>query len=348
MALSFATDIAIPFVGGLLIALVFTLNFLLKGRITSVTQIIGKVVRWEKDNLRWTTSFLAGLIVLPVVAYDIFGFGEMDGVTVFDPVNVFVHGLNVWGWMLAGFLIGFGSRVAGEHGDPFICLYRFSQSRLWTTIFVFVGAIAMATVRYNNEFWDNTVWEDASEHMNIYIFGNLFGLFGLFVVGWNLWRNQIGIIGTIDILLSFALGALLALGFLVAGFCRRSVVLGFLTLDGNWDPSILVALITAVGLSFIAYRVIKKKSHPTLALAFDDQDEKEEWDWWKDWRRPFGGLIFGAGWGLGGLVISVSLTVAPLYLPQVILFFLPVVWLGQWIADLIFPVDNQHVGYTSI
>lgn len=90
-------------------------------------------------------------------------------------------------------------------------------------------------------------------------------------------------------------GFLFALGLGISGMTQPMKVVGFLDLFGQWDPSLIFVMISAITLHFITYRLIRRRSHP----MFD-----------REWHVPTkteitpallaGSLLFGAGWALAG------------------------------------------------
>jgi len=98
-----------------------------------------------------------------------------------------------------------------------------------------------------------------------------------------------------DILISFITGLIFGLGLMVSGMCRITKVLGFLTINSNWDPSLLFVMAVAVAINLITFNMIMKGS-PIFANDFSIPENKEV-----DARLLVGAAIFGVGWGLGGL-----------------------------------------------
>jgi uncharacterized protein len=106
-----------------------------------------------------------------------------------------------------------------------------------------------------------------------------------------------------ELLSTFAIGFLFALGLGISGMTDPSKVIGFLDITGDWDPTLLFVMAGAVTVHFISYRLIKRKTSPLLS---------------PDWHLPtkrdvtpslvIGAVIFGAGWGLAGYCPGPALT----------------------------------------
>lgn len=57
--------------------------------------------------------------------------------------------------------------------------------------------------------------------------------------------------------LYFLAGAFFSYGLLKAGMAKRANIYGFLTLNDNWNPSLLIVLMTGVFINFILFNVGK-------------------------------------------------------------------------------------------
>lgn len=126
------------------------------------------------------------------------------------------------------------------------------------------------------------------------------------------------------------------MGLCISGMCRISKVLGFLSLDGNWDGTLAVVLLTAVGINLITFHFIMKNrsiSAPSASAPVD-------------LRLIIGAAIFGAGWGFCGLCPgpAMILFVAK---PSTLYFFFAMV-LGQVIHDYDFCSINNDGAKESL
>ena len=95
--------------------------------------------------------------------------------------------------------------------------------------------------------------------------------------------------------ISFACGALFALGVCLSGMVRPSKVLAFLDLRGSWDPSLALVMASALALYAVAWRLVKRGSTPRFGTAFPGQPPPVI-----DRRLIGGAVVFGIGWGLAG------------------------------------------------
>lgn len=81
---------------------------------------------------------------------------------------------------------------------------------------------------------------------------------------------------------------------------RRTKILGFLTLDKNWDriqynylASLMFVMMGAVCFNLITFNLLKK---PILSEKYDVPTNRKI-----DFKLVLGASIFGIGWGIGGL-----------------------------------------------
>jgi hypothetical protein len=90
-------------------------------------------------------------------------------------------------------------------------------------------------------------------------------------------------------------GLVFGFGLALSHMVEPNKVLGFLDVAGRWDPSLALVMAGALAVTFIAYRLIGRRSRPLLASHFF-LPAKSELD------RPLivGAAIFGIGWGLAG------------------------------------------------
>lgn len=99
----------------------------------------------------------------------------------------------------------------------------------------------------------------------------------------------------LNLLVSFGVGFLFALGLGVAGMTQPQKVVGFLDLFGNWDPSLIFVMIGAIAVHFISYLFAKKRSSPLLSTQWHLPTRRELTP-----SLMVGAGLFGVGWGLGG------------------------------------------------
>ncbi len=116
-------------------------------------------------------------------------------------------------------------------------------------------------------------------------------------------------------------------------------VLGFLDITGDWDPSLLLVLGGAVGVSVVAFRFILRRTAPVLEPAFRLPTVKDI-----DGPLVVGAAVFGIGWGISGYCPgpAIASLAAPNWETWV---FIPAVLLGAFLHRLttISPEDTARI-----
>ena len=97
-------------------------------------------------------------------------------------------------------------------------------------------------------------------------------------------------------LISLIAGIIFGIGLVISEMVNPAKVLGFLDLFGNWDPSLAFVMIGALIVSSPLFHLIKNKDKPLLAEKFNYSKNKQINN-----KLITGSVLFGAGWGLGGL-----------------------------------------------
>jgi uncharacterized membrane protein YedE/YeeE len=99
----------------------------------------------------------------------------------------------------------------------------------------------------------------------------------------------------VSLIAALGSGLLFGAGLLVSGMTEPAKVLGFLDVLGEWDPSLLFVMLGAIGVHFVGYRLVRRRSRPIAAEQFTIAEPRPV-----DVRLLGGAAIFGAGWGLSG------------------------------------------------
>ena len=101
----------------------------------------------------------------------------------------------------------------------------------------------------------------------------------------------------------FAGGLLFGLGLWISGMSNPSKVLNFLDVTGTWDPSLLLVLGGASGVTMIAFRFVVNRPFTLFGGALHLPTSKDI-----DAPLVIGALLFGIGWGIGGYCPGPALT----------------------------------------
>jgi uncharacterized membrane protein YedE/YeeE len=94
---------------------------------------------------------------------------------------------------------------------------------------------------------------------------------------------------------AFGAGSLFAVGLAISGMTKPSKVVGFLDVAGAWDASLAFVMVGAIGVHFVAHRLIRGRAAPLFDTKFHLPTRREI-----DLRLVLGAGLFGVGWGLGG------------------------------------------------
>lgn len=99
-----------------------------------------------------------------------------------------------------------------------------------------------------------------------------------------------------SIIVSASCGLVFGLGALISGMANPAKVLSFFDVAGKWDPSLALVMGSALAVTFIGYRFLLGSQTPVLTA-------KQILPTRTDIDTPLivGAIIFGVGWGLGGL-----------------------------------------------
>lgn len=94
--------------------------------------------------------------------------------------------------------------------------------------------------------------------------------------------------------ISFACGALFAIGLGLSGMTQPSKVMAFLDMTGAWDPTLALVMGGALTVTAFAFpRILRHR--PLLAGQFALPTRRDI-----DTSLVVGAVLFGVGWGLAG------------------------------------------------
>jgi len=128
------------------------------------------------------------------------------------------------------------------------------------------------------------------------------------------------------VLAAFLSGALVGAGLAISSMTDRQVVLGFLDVAGDWNPTLAFVMGGAVAVTAIAFRLVLRRGTPALGDRFRLPQGDEI-----DRRLLTGAAIFGIGWGLAGFcpgpaLVGVAAGFADAWV------FLPAMVVGSFLA----------------
>jgi uncharacterized membrane protein YedE/YeeE len=118
------------------------------------------------------------------------------------------------------------------------------------------------------------------------------------------------------ILAAWACGLLFGLGLCVSGMANPAKVIHFVDLAGSWDPSLAFVMAGALLVFSIGFRLTQRSSKPLFAPAFLVPTRRDV-----DAALVGGAIVFGVGWGLGGICPGPSITALAFGITDFYVFF---------------------------
>lgn len=115
--------------------------------------------------------------------------------------------------------------------------------------------------------------------------------------------------------ITVVLGFFFALGLGISQMTRPQKILGFLDVLGDWDPSLLLVMVAAIGVYYPLQRYVLKRPAPKYEEKFTLPKLKE-----LDSTLIVGSAIFGIGWGMVGLCPGPSITALASGMPKIVVF----------------------------
>ena len=104
---------------------------------------------------------------------------------------------------------------------------------------------------------------------------------------------------------AFLIGLLFGLGLVVSQMINPAKIIGFLDIAGDWDPTLLVVMASALATTFLGYRLVLQRGKPALDALFRLPTNTVI-------DRPLliGAGLFGVGWAMAGLCPGPAISAA--------------------------------------
>jgi uncharacterized membrane protein YedE/YeeE len=116
-----------------------------------------------------------------------------------------------------------------------------------------------------------------------------------------------------NILVALLSGVIFGIGLIAAEMNDPAKVLGFLDISGQWDPSLGLVMVSAIGISAPAFVWARKKKTSILGMPMQLPPRQSI-----DAPLLLGSAIFGIGWGISGFCPGPGLlSIGAGYLPGI-------------------------------
>lgn len=114
---------------------------------------------------------------------------------------------------------------------------------------------------------------------------------------------------------AFGAGVVFGLGLWLSGLADPRKVQAFLDVTGDWDPSLLVVMGSALAVALAGYRFALGRNAPLLAPRFVLPARKDI-----DAPLLAGAALFGLGWGIAGYCPGPAVTSLATVTPEPLVF----------------------------
>jgi hypothetical protein len=129
------------------------------------------------------------------------------------------------------------------------------------------------------------------------------------------------------LLLALLSGLIFGLGLIAGGMTDPAKVKAFLDIFGVWDPSLALVMGGAIAVGVVAFAVARKRSHSWTGERMEIPTNTAI-----DARLLGGGVLFGAGWGIGGFCPGPALVALGSGLAEAGVFVAAML-AGMWLYD---------------
>lgn len=338
--------------GGFLISLSTSANLFLKGRKTSVANNLYEMIKLQ--NFYPKFIFLLGMVWISTFL-KVFYSAKLD---LFEKPAQNTENLTVIGYIISGFLLGLGNRLAGgdetEHSYSGVPLL---SKRSFTGL-LFCTITSLGTATFNSHFGfthklnmgggETSYFQMLKNKLNPQklnplktdidhtLFSNFvqtplfYGITALVVLLYfhdTFFRHK-----TYDFEVSIFSGMLFGAGCIVSGLTNREKVLQGLSLNTLFDSSLLLTMGTIIVSNFILWNLILNVSRkPMFAESFETQRGDDR----IDMKLIVGSLLAGVAYGISGFTAGPSIVSFTVYFPRIAIYLLTFLS-GQFLGDMMF------------
>lgn len=130
---------------------------------------------------------------------------------------------------------------------------------------------------------------------------------------------------------AFISGLIFGCGLTISNMVNANKIQNFLDITGNWDPSLLLVMFSALSVTWIGYKFVLRKQQPKLTEKFFLPTKKSI-----DKTLILGSALFGIGWGLAGYCPGPAITALGIGIMDAFYFVL-----GMIASLFIFPIFSS-------
>lgn len=121
-------------------------------------------------------------------------------------------------------------------------------------------------------------------------------------------------------LVAFLSGSIFAIGLLISDMADPKKVLAFLDITGAWDPSLILVMVGAIPVAYLAFHYAKNKKSTFLCGDFSKIKKQEI-----NKSLIIGSSLFGIGWGLSGICPGPAIVILGLNVINALIFFIALI-----------------------
>lgn len=296
------TEYVNAIMGGFLIAMSITTNFLMNGQLLGFSSIKQGLL-FKDHNFQYKMTIIVSILFFNSVIFLIGNSPNSLTYNYYETPKQLTSYTNIIGTTIGGFCIGFGAAIGNgcTSGHGICGTARLSIRSIVFVILLMTFGFGTANLQhyvrnqqevpYSNYFNGtienlSTVYWLILAQAFIYLILNLVNLY---IAKKNNVLNQIFV--------TTIIGFLFSAGIIVSGFNKPSKIFNFLVIKKGWDGSMLLIMGVSIGIFSIFFRVLEgNMKKPIFEEIFMVPTNRVI-----DWRLIIGGIIFGIGMGLSYL-----------------------------------------------
>jgi len=335
--------------GGAIMAAATSAHLYLQGKITGLSGAMFKCLK--NYDLNYNASLLLGMVFISAFItcfFDPFKQTKWLKSSFLEQPKDYAEDLSMFGFIVSGFLIGVGARLANgcTSGHGVCGLPRLSKRSIVAICLFMVVALISATFRYYSTlFYPSKPFRAINPSlMNYFVLLASAGGAGYFIFE-SYKTNKTDKLR--DTLIAFAIGAAFSFGLIESGMVGRHVVVGFFTLGKIFNIRLAFVFATAVGINYFTFNyILKTFKKPVFKDKYDLPTNTNV-----DNKLIVGSIIFGIGWGFSGICPGAIIPAFYIYFPQSFLA-LAAMCGGMYLEDMydakITEIINKNALLTTI